>query len=173
MTRRTRKRYPCEEEVRRVLGYCPETGRFWWLEDVSRKCKAGDTAGTIRPDGYRQLRLDGVLVLGSHVAWFMNYGEWPPSGYDVDHKDRNTSNDAKDNLRLATRTQNNANAKRPRHNTSGYKGASYDKRRDKWEACINYKGRKRFLGYFDSPEEAHAAYCKAANDLHGEFARTA
>jgi len=44
--------------------------------------------------------------------------------------------------------------------------------RGKWYATIGLKGRKHFLGYFETPAEAHAAYAKAARKLFGKFART-
>lgn len=33
-------------------------------------------------------------------------------------------------------------------------------------------GKNKHLGYYDTPEAGHAAYCKAASELHGEFANT-
>ncbi len=40
----------------------------------------------------------------------------------------------------------------------------------KWKATIGHKRRKIYLGRFDTPELAYAAYCAAAKELHGEFA---
>lgn len=89
----------------------------------------------------------------------------------VDHKDLNTLNNRRENLRLATGGQNQRNKGRLRSNTSGFKGVYFCKRDNKWRATI-HKDSKRFcLGSFNTPEEAHDAYCKAAKELHGEFAR--
>jgi len=59
----------------------------------------------------------------------------------------------------------------PQSNTSGFKGVSYRKTRRKWIATIQKDGKQHFLGHFNTPELAHMAYCKAAAELHGEFAR--
>ena len=72
-------------------------------------------------------------------------------------------------LRPATNGQNKANARAYRNNKTGLKAVS--KYRDKWVAQI-YKDRcRKYLGSFSTPEEAHAAYCQAAREYHGEFAR--
>jgi hypothetical protein len=89
----------------------------------------------------------------------------------ADHIDLNGMNNCRSNLRLATNGQNQRNQRRPPNNTSGYKGVSYNKRRGQWEVqlCVNYHHTN--VGYFDTPEEAYAAYCEAAKQYHGEFAR--
>ena len=51
-------------------------------------------------------------------------------------------------------------------NTSGLTGASFHKRIGKWQAYINVDKRRKCLGYFDTAEEAHAAYLKAKTELH-------
>ena len=90
----------------------------------------------------------------------------------IDHKDNNGLNNQKHNLRPATKSQNAINVKMYRNNTSGYKGVRLDKRRNKWQAVIRKDQIRTHIGYFGSPEEAHAAYCKAAKELFGEFANT-
>lgn len=89
----------------------------------------------------------------------------------VDHIDTDSLNNRRANLRLATISQNNANRKRPKNNTSGYKGVYWDKKSEKWAAMISVDGRLRRLGSFDDPKDAYEAYCTAAKEYHGEFAR--
>ena len=91
----------------------------------------------------------------------------------VDHKDGDGLNNRRNNLRPATKEQNAQNARFRRDNTSGFKGAFLDRRRNKWEARIKANGESRFLGYFHTAEAAHTAYCRASAELHGEFGRTA
>lgn len=87
-----------------------------------------------------------------------------------DHVNRNGLDNRRINLRAATVSQNNGNIGLSRHNTSGYKGVSWDRERRKWMALINDGGRKRTLGRFDDPAEAACAYNAAALEKWGEFA---
>lgn len=89
----------------------------------------------------------------------------------VDHIDGDTLNNRRSNLRLATLAQNTRNKRKSVRNKSGYKGVCQEKNPNRWRAQIQVNGHKQRLGGFDSPEEAHEAYIKAAKELHGEFAR--
>lgn len=91
----------------------------------------------------------------------------------VDHINGNGLDNRRENLRVATKTQNNRNKAKSRSNKSGYKGVWRDKGKvkERWQAGITANGKKIHLGRFDTREEAHEAYCKAAIELHGEFAR--
>lgn len=84
-----------------------------------------------------------------------------------DHVNYNTLDNRRENLRLATRSQNRANTQKQRNNKSGYKGVSWSKKARKWVAQID----SVHIGYFNTPEEAHVAYCEKAKELFGEFAR--
>jgi len=90
----------------------------------------------------------------------------------TDHIDGNPLNNQRSNLRVATYSQNNMNVARLKRNKSGYKGVSWKKDHQKWESHIQFNGQVHYLGLFDTPEEAHTAYCEAAEYYFGEFART-
>lgn len=164
------------EQVRAALDYDLETGLFRWRERQDmRACWNSKHAGKIatyrNSAGYIGVRLNGVLRYAHRLAWLYVYGEWPDG--DVDHINRDKADNRIENLRLATRSQNNANSCRPRTNTSGFKGVSWSNAVGRWKAEIRARGKRYHLGYFDTPEEAHTAYCAAAKELHGEFARVA
>jgi len=91
---------------------------------------------------------------------------------DIDHKDGNGLNNQRWNLRISTNGGNNQNARKRRDNTVGLKGVYFHKQHRKFGAQIQSRGERVHLGLFKTPEEAHAAYCAAAAELHGEFART-
>jgi hypothetical protein len=93
------------------------------------------------------------------------------NGEDVDHKNIIGVDNRKCNLRKATRTQNNGNSRMPITNTSGFKGVSWDAPRQKWKAQISINNKNKYLGRFNTPEEAHEAYSKAAKEYFGEFVR--
>lgn len=94
-----------------------------------------------------------------------------PHGMLVDHKDRNTLNNQKSNLRIATRSQNNANRKASKNNrTSKYLGVAFERDRRKWTARIRKDGVGYRVGHFSTEIEAAMAYNEAAIKMHGEFA---
>jgi len=90
----------------------------------------------------------------------------------VDHINGDPSDNRRCNLRITTQSGNLRNSRLRSDSTTGYKGVSLDKRDGMYRAYINYKGKQISLGYYDTPEEAAAAYDKAAVFYFGEFART-
>jgi hypothetical protein len=88
----------------------------------------------------------------------------------VDHKNHNTLDNQRINLRLATDAQQSANRNKRSDNISGYKGVYWKSTRNCWIAQIGCKGIRRHLGEFATKEKAALAYNKAALDLFGEFA---
>lgn len=96
-------------------------------------------------------------------------GEVIPEGMQVDHKDRDRLNNTRENLRLATPSQNTVNSTSV-GNKTGFRGVRKPNKGKKWEAVITLNQEKIFLGGFDSPEEAAVAYNEKANELFGEFA---
>lgn len=150
------------EELRKELNYDPGTGKFYWKQE----------AGTLPSNGYRYITVQGKMMLAHRIAWFMFYGV-RPIGL-IDHINGDRRDNRIENLRIATYSQNAANAKRHSRNTSGLKGASQvvkkGKRTSRWQSSITYQRRQISLGYFDTKEEAHAAYVMAAESLQGKFA---
>lgn len=93
-----------------------------------------------------------------------------PEGKEVDHINRNRLDNRKTNLRLATRSQNQANRALLRNNTSGYKGVNYIRATGKWAARIKVNGRVTHLGTFINKEDAYEAFKKKALAIHKEYA---
>jgi hypothetical protein len=131
-------------------------------------------AGNVRPDGYIIVRINGVRHLLHRLVFAIHHGlELCDLPDEVDHKSKDCTNNDPDNLRPSTHMQNLYNTGTRKNNTSGFKGVSWESRYKHWEARIRAGGKRYHLGYFTTPEAAHEAYAKAANDLHCEFARTA
>src|SRR6266705_125290 len=86
---------------------------------------------------------------------------------EIDHKNRNYFDFRKENLRLATGSQNCANRAVPIHNTSGYRGVIWKEKNKKWEAFIGFKGRRIYLGIFSNKEDAARCRDKAAKKYFG------
>jgi hypothetical protein len=91
-----------------------------------------------------------------------------PENMEVDHRDLNTLDNRKSNLRICTHAENCKN-RRGVHNSTGYKGVI--KYGLKWRARITKNRKTILVGDFGTPEAAYAAYCKASIKYHGEFGR--
>ena len=96
-----------------------------------------------------------------------------PSGKIIDHKNRNTLDNRRVNLRLCTHQQNTFNRISIKSGASRYKGVTpYRRRSGWWVANIKLNNRTLHLGVFEDEQTAAAAYDKAASKYFGEFALT-
>ena len=143
-----------QDRLKQLLLYTPETGVF---------TRNGKVAGCTRPDGYNKINVDGVQWYAHRLAWLYMTGTLAK---DIDHRDRNPSNNRFANLRAVTKSENQHNRVKQRNNTSGYKGVIYFKRTGRWRANIWVNNAPIYLGYFDTPAEANAAYIDAQRVYH-------
>jgi hypothetical protein len=155
--------------LRELLRYNQRTGEFRWRKESPHVDK-GQLAGCLDRERYWVIWIGRRHYPAHQLAWLYMMGAWGRP--TIDHRDGNPANNRWSNLRLATPSQNNTNRRRPRHNTSGFKGVSFDSRAGKWKATICKEGRTMCLGSFLTPQAAHRAYVKAARKVFGEFART-
>ena len=93
-----------------------------------------------------------------------------PKETEVDHINHNRLDNRKENLRFATRSQNNWNRSLNKNNTSGYKGVSWNKKVGKWESRIRVFGKRFNLGFFGDVIGGATSYNEAAKKYFGEFA---
>lgn len=156
-----------------LFNYDPATGALTWKVNRSWR-KAGDTVGEVSRYGYVSVSYvesgRRVRVQGHRLAWRLYYGEWPPSGMQIDHINGDRGDNRIANLRLATAQQNRMNEA---SRTGLPKGVRLWKKGNyaRWQARIKKDRKSKHLGYFDTIEDAHAAYMRAAHDLFGAFAR--
>ncbi|QHJ82587.1 MAG: hypothetical protein [Bacteriophage sp.] len=134
---------------------------------------AGSIAGTIRPDGYKRIKVCGSLLLVHRVVWAMHFGD---TDLYIDHLNGDRADNRIDNLRLASREQNKANEKIRTNNSSGFIGVSWYKPTDKrkkhcWVVKVASQKRYIHVGYFDNLREAVEAYNEHCLKHQGEFAR--
>jgi hypothetical protein len=88
-----------------------------------------------------------------------------------DHRDGNKANNQRSNLRIATHSQNIANAPKRAGCSSNFKGVTWNSSRRKWRAQIRVNNALFYLGRFSDELAAARAYDVAAIAHHGEFAR--
>ena len=94
----------------------------------------------------------------------------PQKGMVVDHINRIGLDNRKENLRIATRSQNQQNRRSRRNTSSQYKGVSWTKRDKRWQAKIGHKRKVICLGDFTCEHQAALAYNEKATELWGEYA---
>lgn len=170
---------PTITELREMLDYNPVTGHMTWKTRPDHHFKnpgigrawnarhAGRCTGTPDPDGYLRINIQGIPHLLHQLAWAIYYGEFIPL---IDHKNLVHGDNWIDNLRKATHSQNQHNRTINKNNKSGFKGVCWHSKMQKWRAYIVVNWKQKHLGLFDNAEEAHRAYCAAADELHGAFA---
>lgn len=160
------------ERLREVLCYDSETGVFTHRVTRSSRAVQGRVAGTTEKQrGYVRIRIDQKDYWAHTLAHLYVTGDWPEE--DVDHVNGHKGDNRWENIRKASRSQNNANMGIPRHNTSGVKGVAWDRAKGMWRAQIKVSRKQIWLGYFRDIEDAKAAYAAAAHKYFGEFARAA
>lgn len=164
------------EYLRSRISYDPDTGAITWnfcssLPKNWNTKYAGRSAGFLeKATGYLNVNILDVVYRVHRVVWAIHYGTWP--AMDIDHEDRNRSNNRILNLREATASMNHGNMKIDRsNNTSGYKGVSWEKLNKKWSARIKVHKKSVRLGMYLCKHEAARAYNAAAIEGFGAFAK--
>jgi hypothetical protein len=152
-----------QAELMRVLSYQAETGIFRYALSTNKRIRVGDIAGTIMR-GYPRIKIDGTVYEAHRLAWLYVHGSWPAG--QVDHINGVTTDNRISNLRDVTQSGNAQNRRiAQRNNQSGFLGVSVHGI-GKWQADIRINGKKKYLGIYSSPEDAHQAYLKAKRELH-------
>lgn len=171
-----------QEIVRELLDYDPETGLLTWKErdvkwfvDGKRTAKQscfvwnklymGKQALTsFNNDGYKLGSVLKIQVQAHRLIWLYMTGEWPEY---IDHINGIRDDNRWENLREVSSLGNNRNKGVRNDNKSGYRGVH--KVKNRWRARIQYVlngiSISEHIGYFDTLEEAHAAYAKVAKLL--------
>jgi len=144
------------DELRARFYYDRETGHFY-----RRFAQGGQLpwsrAGYEVSKGYHQLKVGGRAYRTNRLAWLYVTGEWP--AHQIDHINRDPSDDRIENLRDVPQSVNKRNCRMYANNTSGFRGVI--RAGKKWAAQITTGGVCKKLGTFSTPEAAHAAYLAA------------
>ena len=172
-----------ESHLKSLLEYSPETGAFWYIRD-SGNVKAGTVVNLITAHGYRSVMINYKWYPLHRLAWLWMTGSFPAKGLQIDHRNGIKTDNRWCNLRLSSPSQNQQNAKKPTHNSTGVKGVlliqGRGNRRPAYEARIEKEGKhycrsKSFdpssevskqlaLGYVTTWLQTKRA------EIHGEFA---
>lgn len=153
-------------EAKRLLSYNPETGVFVWRENRRGRAFAGDEAGSVRADGYRRIGVACRTVWAHRLAWAFVHGAMP--AHSIDHINGDPTDNRIANLRDVPARMNSENRRTagPRRAGGTLIGAHWCKTWQRWKSAITAQGRPKHLGWFDTEEQAHAAYVAAKRELH-------
>jgi len=138
------------------LSYDQDSGLFYWKvkkRGFGGGVDVGSIAGTPK-EGYVKINCDQKQYRAHRLAWIFVHGEFPPSGYEIDHINGVRSDNRLCNLRLVTRSQNNMNMTTSVSNKSGHRGVSFRKDTKRWHARICIENETILLGNFDTKEDA-------------------
>lgn len=139
------------EQATALFAYEPDTGRLLWRVARSPRVKVGDEAGCgATKNGHRTVWFNGRSEMVARVAWLIQTGSWPT--LEVIHLDGDSSNNKWLNLEEVTRADLARHINRKGSSKAGHKGVY--KVNSKWSASYTNKGRRHYLGVYDTPEEA-------------------
>lgn len=137
------------KRLKELYSYNSENGIF--IRNTNRGgYEIGSIAGRVNNNGYISIGIDGKEYGAHRLAWLYIHDELPLC--EIDHKDRNRSNNAILNLRVVTSSENNHNRGMYKTNKSGCKGVSFAGNR--WRASISVDGKRINLGRFEKYSEA-------------------
>lgn len=167
-----------QQYLKECLNYDENTGIFTWRIDrplshfknlhgqrIFNNRVSINPVGSLDFYGYIVIRILGKLYGAHRLAWLYVYGYFPAE--DTDHINGVRTDNRIENLREATRSENNQNIKKCKKNSeTGFLGVRANKRDGTFVSRINTKGTHIHLGTFKTAELAHEAYLKAKRELH-------
>lgn len=169
---------PSQDVLNQFLRYDPDSGKLFWRARTDDMFTGGDDrtnaawnsryAGkeafiTANVKGYLYGSIHKQKMKAHRVIWKMVTGQEPDQ---IDHINGDAADNRWVNLRDVAGWENQRNMKRPKNNTSGHIGVSWDSNRNLWSAEIWNRGKKHALGRFENIDDAVAAR-RAAQEQFG------
>ena len=156
-----------QSRLKELFSYDYKTGNFTVIKNRKGSSKKiGDLLGSKNFAGYLEAAIDAKKYYLHRLAYLYMTGSFPEG--NIDHCNRNKSDNSWKNLKVVTQQENLENNILPRkHGSLGYRGVHRYK--DKFRAKINHKGKQIHLGQFATIEEASQAYLKAKPLIHKNF----
>lgn len=139
-----------QEYIKNIFEYID--GSLFWKEKTSKYSRIiiGTKAGN-EYKGYVKIKILGKKCFEHRLIFLYHFGYLPS---EIDHIDGNGLNNKIENLRKAIRSQNSCNKKISKLNTSGYKGVYWNKFSNKWMAYGQKDGKLKYLGRYESIDDA-------------------
>lgn len=152
-----------QARVRELFDYNPETGDLIRKVRVSGgRAEVGTVAGWMMREGYKAVKVDGKAYKVHRLVWFYHHGYFPE--HQIDHINRNPSDNRIENLREVSPSCNMRNQKARDVNSSGVTGVYWHKCTGRWSASISISKHLQHLGIFDTILDAAKARHQAEVD---------
>lgn len=145
-------------------------GHLYWkkVTHFTKQYLVGQEVGSIHATGYRHVTWMGKPHKVHRLIFLLEHGYLPK---EIDHINGDRQDNRLENLREATRSENQYNKGMCRSNTSGFRGVSWHKHSKSWVVRVCTKGKSKSIGYFDDLELAGLVAQEARNLYHGKFAK--
>lgn len=151
-----------QERLKSLLRYDPDTGNFKWIVHHGGNATIGRIAGTVAICGRIYIKIDDKSYQAHRLAFLFMNGEFPSD--QIDHIDRDPTNNKWVNLRTCSRAENGQNRVANKTNRSGLLGVSHHG--NAWCAEIKVNKKRIYLGRFADPKQAHEVYLAAKAKFH-------
>ena len=155
-----------QEEVKELFEY--KDGGLYWKISRTNSLKVGDRYGCLKPDGIRQGSVNNIPMLEHRLIFLYHHGYLPQF---IDHINGDRSNSRIENIRPASREENNRNTKKRVNNVSGHKGVFWNKKSSKWQVQVRHQKKAIHLGMYDDFELACLVADEGRSKYHGAFVR--
>ena len=126
-------------------------------------------AGSMHKTGYRHITWMNKVHKAHRLIFMLHHGYLPP---EIDHINNDRADNRIENLRAATRSENQCNRHTLSSNTSGYAGVSWHKKSQAWVVRVMKNGKTVVNQYFKDLELAGLFATEARNLYHGTYAKT-
>lgn len=153
-----------QSELQRLFTY--DRGVLTWTTYGPRRLH-GKRAGTVNGQGYRQVRIRGVIYPEHRLVFMYHHGYVPKL---IDHINGVRDDNRIENLRPCTQIQNSYNTRGWARHTLP-KGVTWSKKDRRFQAQLSINGKNTYLGQFRELEDAVSAVVEARRKHHGDFAK--
>lgn len=142
-------------------------GNLYIKNKVNKNSIIGEKAGTICKTGYTQISINYKKYYLHRLIWLYHYGKLPEK--QIDHINRNKSDNRIENLRECSQSKNLMNTRISKRNKSGIKGLSWCDTHQRWRVCLSINKKVATIGYFKDKELAELVTLEAFNKYYGEY----
>lgn len=147
-----------EREIKELFTLAHKTFEYCETTGILTRKSTGKRVGTVHSRGYRYVGLNRKIYREHRLIWLMKTGSYTET---IDHKNRDGLDNRWCNLRESTHEKQNLN----REFKGKFVGATLCKLTGKYSSNITFRGRKHYLGRYDTPEEASNVYMNARERL--------